>query len=63
MEKNEAIELMKSSTSKDDWNKKCDQVKAASGGYPDWWYSEVILSGLMDETLGDGASKITIRTL
>ena len=60
MSKQDAIELMKSSKTKDEWNANCDKVKAANGGYPDWWYPEIVASGLMDKTLGDGASQIKI---
>lgn len=63
MEKNEAIELMKSSKTKQEWNSNTDKVKAAFGGYPEWWYSEIVISGLMDETLGEGASQINIQVL
>ena len=62
MEKNEAIELMKSSKSKEEWNRNCDKVKAANQGfYPEWWYAEIISSGLCDQVLGDGASQIKIQ--
>lgn len=63
MEKNEAIELMKSSKTKQEWNDNTDKVKAAFGGYPEWWYAEIVTSGLMDETLGAGASQIKIVIL
>lgn len=46
----EVRELMKSATSESDWNDKCDQVKKANGGYPDFWYSTIILSGVLAET-------------
>jgi hypothetical protein len=61
MEKQEILELMSSSKNQTEWNKNCATVKAAhNDGYPAWWYSEVILSGLCDKTLGEGSSKITI---
>ena len=63
MEKNEVIELMSSSKNHADWNKNCDTVKKAhDGNYPSWWFSEIILSGLCDRTLGEGSSKIKITT-
>ena len=38
---------MTSSKSKEEWNENCDKVKAAhNGGYPEWWYVEIIESGL-----------------
>jgi hypothetical protein len=41
------VELMQSAISESDWNTKADQVKAANNGYPDFWYSAIVLSGLM----------------
>ncbi len=47
MEKQDVIDLMTSSKSKEEWNENCDKVKAAhNGGYPEWWYFEIIESGL-----------------
>lgn len=41
------VDHMSASTSEQDWNKRCDEVKAANGGgYPDFWYFKVIMSGL-----------------
>ena len=37
---------MAASTSEDDWNSRCDTVKKANGGYPEWWFSTIIQSGL-----------------
>jgi hypothetical protein len=55
------ISLMKSSANGSEWNRNCDSVKAANGGdYPGFWFSTIILSGLMDRTLGKGASDIKI---
>lgn len=63
MEQQEVIDLMKSSKNSQEWNANCDKVKAAhNGGYPPYWYKEIILSGLCDETLGEGSSKIKITT-
>lgn len=50
MSKEEVIALMKSSKSDLEWNKNCDLVKEAYNGYPDWWYMEVIISGLLAAT-------------
>jgi hypothetical protein len=49
MTKTEVIELIKSASSEEDWNNKCDQVKSACGGYPDYWFAEIIASGLANE--------------
>jgi len=42
--------LMESSKSEAEWNANCDAVKAANGGYPNFWYALVIQSGLLAET-------------
>ncbi len=62
MEKQQVIDLMRSSKDRTEWDKNCDTVKKACGGYPDFWYGAVISSGLADEVLGSGASKINIHT-
>jgi hypothetical protein len=46
MTQQQVIHLMSSATSESDWNDKCDQVKTACNGYPSFWYSAIILSGL-----------------
>ena len=62
MEKHEVIDLMKSSKNEKEWNENCDTVKRNNGGhYTVYWYSEMIASGLINEILGDGSDKITIR--
>lgn len=32
-----------------DWNNKCDEVKNHYGDYPEWWFNDVIISGLLNE--------------
>ena len=39
--------LMESSASESEWNANCDKVKKANGGYPDFWYALIVLSGLV----------------
>lgn len=51
MNKREVIELMKTSKSEDDWNSNCDKVKKACQGYPDFWYEEIVLSGVMNQVI------------
>jgi len=48
--KDDVIQLMQQSKSELEWNKNCDLVKKANKGYPSFWYSEIILSGLIAET-------------
>jgi len=46
MKKEEVIKLMKSSKSEAEWNNNCDKVKKECGGYPDFWYEEIVKSRL-----------------
>ena len=63
MKEQEVIDLMKSSKSEADWNTNCDTVKKECGGdYPSFWYAEIILSGLMNDTLGPGSDEIKISS-
>lgn len=38
-------DFMLASTREQDWNDRCNEVKAANKGYPDFWYNTVIKSG------------------
>ena len=46
----EVIKLMESSQSAEEWNANCDKVKKANGGYPDFWYTSIVLSGVFADT-------------
>jgi len=51
MTKNEVKKLMESSKTIAEWNENCDKVKSSHNGqYPDFWYKEIVLSGLMKRT-------------
>lgn len=50
MTQDDVVALMESSRSEDEWNQNCDRVKAACGGYPDYWYAAVVLSGVAART-------------
>ena len=50
MNKSEVVELMKSTKNEAEWNRNCDEVKQRCNGYPEFWYSEIVLSGVMQET-------------
>jgi len=50
MTKEEVIALMASSLSEDEWNSNCDTVKSRCGGYPNFWWEQIIKSGLGDRT-------------
>jgi hypothetical protein len=65
MDKLEVITLMESSKSENEWNNNCGKVKEACNGYPDYWYREIIMSGLCDRVssrFGGSGSKIFIST-
>jgi len=48
MTEQEVLTLMKSSRSEYEWNLNCDAVKRAhNGGYPSFWYSLIIASGVL----------------
>jgi len=38
---------MESSTSEAEWNANCDRVKAECGGYPEFWFKAIVMSGLV----------------
>lgn len=46
MTRQEVIELMNSSKTDKEWDDNCDKVKAAFEGYPEFWYQDVVMSGL-----------------
>jgi hypothetical protein len=59
MTKQEVLNLMSSSKSEMEWDANCDKVKKLvrdgvitdrSGDYPSYWFSEVIMSGLLRST-------------
>lgn len=44
------VNLMRSSRSEEEWNRNCDAVKSANGNdYPAFWFSAIIMSGLMSD--------------
>lgn len=46
MTEKEVLELMESSRHGKEWNANCDKVKAAFGGYPDFWFRLILASGV-----------------
>ena len=46
----EVVALMAASKSEKEWIENCDKVKADFNGYPDFWYSAIVLSGLAEKT-------------
>lgn len=56
MTKEQVIALMASSKSSKEWDENCDKIKRYTRSvepnkeYPDYWYDEIILSGLFNRT-------------
>lgn len=46
MTQEQVVALMETSRSPEEWNNNCDLVKRQCDGYPNFWYSEIILSGI-----------------
>lgn len=64
MDKDEVVKLMLSSGNEQQWDSNCDRVKAACGGYPDFWYAAIMLGGVLRkcrERWGQGPKKTTIE--
>jgi len=50
MTRQDVKQLMESATSEQDWNAKRDKVKAAhQGQYPDYWYVDIIMGGVLSK--------------
>ncbi len=67
MTEQEVVALMKTSKTEAEWNKNCDKVKAACGGYPEFWFRALVISGVMRETTaafgGNDQIHISVGTL
>lgn len=52
MSPKDVVKLMKLSRNEEEWNENCDLIKVAfNGDYPDFWYKEIVLSGVMDKMI------------
>jgi hypothetical protein len=66
MDKQEVIDLMRSSNTEQEWNANCSKIKKACGNaYPPFWFRTIILSGLGDEIAAKwgGDTQIRIETI
>lgn len=57
--------FMEAATSESDWNRRCDQIKAAyGGGYPDFWFVTIVMGGVAARTSakwgGDDQIRFTV---
>lgn len=50
MNQQDVVKLMESSNTKEEWNANCDKVRQACGGYPNFWYSAIVQSGVAKKT-------------
>lgn len=50
MNQNDVVKLMESSNNAQEWDANCDKVKSACNGYPSFWYSAVMVSGVYTRT-------------
>lgn len=48
----DVVKHMKQSTGEEDWSRRCKEVKSANGGYPDFWWREIVQSGVYQEKFG-----------
>ena len=46
MKKQEVVRLMLSSKNEKEWNSNCDIIKIQCNGYPEFWYKEIIETGI-----------------
>ncbi len=46
MNQDEVVALMESSKNEQEWNDNADTVKRKCDGYPDFWFSAIMLSGV-----------------
>lgn len=49
MNEEQVKELMRSSKTEQEWNNNCDVVKKSCNGYPSFWFTAIIASGLCGE--------------
>ena len=49
MDKQQVIDLMRTSKSEAEWNDNCRKVKEVFGGYPSFWWPTIVQSGIMKD--------------
>lgn len=63
MNEAQVVALMSSATSSQDWNDKCDEVKRACNGYPNFWYASIIQSGLARQVMAKFGASPELRII
>lgn len=62
MNEQQVVELMQGSKSEAEWNANTRKVKQIfKGGYPDFWYRAIVLSGVATKTAAKYGAKAEIR--
>jgi hypothetical protein len=61
MSEQEVVALMESSKSESEWNRNCDQVKQKCGGYPEFWFPLIVMSGLSQRVAASFGSNADIH--
>lgn len=51
MNRDEVIALMESSTSEVEWNSNAEMIKVACGGYPSFWFKDIVMGGVLRRTV------------
>ena len=61
MTEKEVVALMESSKTTAEWDKNCDIVKDRCVGYPSFWFSAILISGLSKRVLERCGSNDSIK--
>ena len=59
----ESKNLLASATTAMEWKNACEQIKIAHGGYPNWWWEEIKMSGFADSVLSKFGATTEIKIL
>ena len=61
----DVVEYMSLARSEHDWNARCDAVKEANNGYPQFWFVAIVPSGVAGKTAANfgGSAELNIRRI
>jgi len=61
MDRRTANQALRDAKTEEEWNGVIDEVKKANNGdYPDWWYEDIIASGVVDAKAATFLNPLTI---
>lgn len=63
MEMPEALEKLEATTTREEWENLIDNEIAPGGKYPDWWYQEVIATGMVSRKAEGFGAQLTVSAL